>query len=114
MLRLAAIVLLAIGLASCDAFNTVTEGLKHSKEIENDLAASTGMKPQVGFNWSNGRLVSVTVQFPGLYEAKPLREVAETVQASIGKHFKQTPGTVVLSFALPKADAGRTAQAAPQ
>ena len=111
MLRIAAIVVLALGLASCDAFNTVTEGLQHAKEVESELAASIGLRPQVGFNWHNGRLVSVTVQFPGLYEAKPLRELAEAVRASISKHFKQTPGTVVLSFAVTQADPGKTAQA---
>jgi len=111
MFRAAAIVLLAIGLASCDMVNTATEGFKHAKDIETELTAATGLKPGVGFNWSNGKLVSVTVQFPGLYEAKPVRELAEMVQASVIKNFKQTPGTIVLGFALKPADAGRTAQA---
>jgi hypothetical protein len=60
------------------------------------------MKPQVGFNWNNGRLVSVTVAFPGLYEAKPLRELAETTRASVTNQFKQTPENIVLSFSIGK------------
>jgi hypothetical protein len=113
MFRAAAIAFLAVGLASCDAVNTFTDGFKHAKEIEAELAGSTGLTPQVGFNWSNGKLVSVTVMFPSLYETKPVRDLAETVQASVTKHFKQTPGTIVLSFAL-KPAAGRTAQLSGQ
>ena len=58
------------------------------------------MKPQVGFNWNNGRLVSVTVAFPRIYDAKPLRELAETIRASVQKQFKQTPDNIVLAFSL--------------
>jgi len=110
MFRAAAIVLLAIGLASCDVINTVTDGFKHANDIASELEGSTGMKPDVGFKWTNGKLVSVTVEFPKLYETKPLRELAEMVQASTTKHFKQTPGTIVLSFEV-KPTAGKTAQA---
>lgn len=110
MLRAAIIVLLAIGLASCDVVSTFTEGLKHSREIKAELAASTGMAPEVGFNWHNGKLASVTVEFPSLYDAKPLRELAATVQASVIKNFKETPETIVLSFEI-KPATGKTAQA---
>lgn len=71
-------------------------------------AQTTGLKPQVSFSWSNGRLISVTVGFPKLYEDKPLRELAGLTRTAIAKEFKQTPKTILLSFAL---DAGTTAQA---
>lgn len=58
--------------------------------------------PQVGFSWRNGRLASVTVSFPRLYEAKPLGELAGAVRAAVGKEFKQTPDNIVLAFALGK------------
>jgi hypothetical protein len=112
MFRAAAIALAAIALASCDMVNTMTEGFKHTKDIANELEASTGLRPEVGFSWNNGKLTSVTVLFPSLYEAKPVRELADAVQASVIKNFKQTPGAIVLSFALKPANAGKTAQAA--
>jgi hypothetical protein len=102
MFKIAAILAFALGLAACDAVNTVTEGFSHAKAVESDLEEWTGSKPQVGFNWNNGRLVSVTVAFPGIYEAKPLHELAETTRASVIKQFKQTPENIVLSFSIGK------------
>jgi hypothetical protein len=102
MLRIAAALVVALALAGCDAVNTMTEGFSHAKAVEKDLEVSTGVKPNVGFNWSNGRLVQVTVQFPRLIESKPLHDLAEAARDSIGREFKQTPENIVLAFAIPK------------
>jgi hypothetical protein len=102
MFKIAAILAFAIALAACDAFSTVTEGFKYAKAVESDVEQATGVKPQVGFNWSNGRLVSVTVAFPRLYDAKPLPELAETIRASVRNQFQQTPENIVLAFSLGK------------
>jgi hypothetical protein len=102
MLKIAAILVIAIGLAACDAVGTVTEGFKQANAVASDLEASTGIKPEVGFNWNNGRLVSVTVTFPRVDESKPLRELAATVRAAVSKEFKQTPENIVVAFALGK------------
>jgi len=111
MFRIASMLILAISLAACDAMiNTVTEGFKNAKAVESDLEQSTGSRPQVGFNWNNGRLASVTVIFPGIYETKPLRELAGLARAAVSKQFKQTPDNIVLGFALGK-DPGTVAQA---
>ena len=100
MLRMAAILVLALGLAGCDAVNTMTEGFSHAKAVESDLEVSTGVRPQVGFNWKNGRLVQVTVAYPRLNETKPLHDLAEAVRASVTKQFKQKPDNIVLAFSV--------------
>jgi hypothetical protein len=110
MLRIAAFLLLAISLAACGVANTLVDGFKHVKAVEDDLAASTGLRPQVGFNWVNGRLTVVTVTFPQLYEAKPLGELAETVRRSVTTQFQQTPEHIVVAFTLGNAPAGRTSE----
>jgi hypothetical protein len=102
MLRIAAALIIALALAGCDAVNTMTEGFSHAKAVEKDLEGATGVKPNVGFNWRNGSLVQVTVQFPRVIESKPLQELAEAARASINKEFKQTPESIVLAFAIPK------------
>jgi hypothetical protein len=102
MLRTAAILAFAISLAACDAVDTVTEGFGHAKAVESELEQSTGIRPQVGFNLNNGRLVSVTVSFPRIYEGKPLGELAEAVRSSVTTQFKQPPESIVLAFALGK------------
>jgi hypothetical protein len=89
-------------LAGCDAVSTVTEGFKQSKAVETDLEQSTGVKPAVGFNWHNGRLVSVTVQFPRPYADKPLNELADLVHDAVTRDFKQTPERIVLAFTVGK------------
>jgi hypothetical protein len=102
MYKIVAVLAFAIGLAACDAVNTLSEGFKHANAVAGDLEESTGVKPQVGFNWNNGRLVSVTVSFPRIYDAKPLREVADLTRASVSKQFQQTPENIVLAFSLGK------------
>jgi hypothetical protein len=102
MLRIAAALLLTIALAACDAVDTMKEGFNHANAVAADLEKSTGVKPQVGFNWANGRLVTVTVQYPRLVESKPLRDLAEAARVAITQEFKQAPQNVVLAFAVPK------------
>lgn len=92
MFRIAALLAFTISLAACDAVNTVTEGFKYAKAVEADVEQATGVKPQVGFNWTNGRLVSVTVAFPGIYDAKPLGELADTIRTSVKTQFKTNAG----------------------
>jgi len=102
MFKIAAVSVFAISLAACDVVNTVTEGFNHAKAVESDLEESTGVKPRVGFNWNNGRLISVTVAFPSIYEAKPLRELAETTRESVLRQFQQTPENIELTFSIGK------------
>jgi hypothetical protein len=110
MRKIATCLALAISLAACSVVDTLVDGFKHVTAVENDLAASTGMKPHVGFQWHNGRLETVTVAFPKLYESKPLSELAATVRRAVTSEFKQTPDDIVLAFSLGKTAAGTAAQ----
>ncbi|WP_426410141.1 hypothetical protein [Bradyrhizobium ganzhouense] len=102
MFRAVVLVVLAFALSACDVVATLKDGLQQAKAVEGDLEQSTGVKPRVGFNWHNGRLTSVTVLFPGLYQKKPLDDLAGLVRTAVTKEFKQTPDAIVLSFALDK------------
>ena len=104
-----AILVLAGGLAACGVVSSLVDGMKYAAAVETDLEAATGIKPAVGFNWNNGRLASVTVTFPRLYDAKPISELADQTRVAVAKEFKQTPGNIVLAFNL-GATPGRTAQ----
>jgi hypothetical protein len=108
MYKIIAVLVMAAALAGCDLVSALKDGLKHAGAVETDLAEVTGVRPQVGFNWNNGRLTSVTVNFPRLYEEKPLRELAGLARAAIAKEFKETPKTILLSFTL---DPATTAEA---
>jgi hypothetical protein len=112
MHKLISIAFLAACLTGCGVVETLTNGVKHAQAVETDLKEATGIQPAVGFNWHNGRLVSVTVTFPQPYDAKPLRELADMTRAAVVKEFQQTPENVVLAFAL-KAESGATAQGTP-
>jgi len=102
MLRAIVIVVIALALSGCDVVAVVKDGMRQAAAVEGDLEQSTGVKPQVGFNWHNGRLTSVTVLFPKLYDTKPLGDLAGLVRAAVIKEFKQTPDAIVLSFTLDK------------
>ena len=96
------IVALAAGLAGCGVTDVISNGLSYSKAVETDLMEATGLKPEVGFHWSNGSLRTVTVDFPGVYAGKPLGELADTVRTVVAKEFKETPDTILLTFELKK------------
>jgi hypothetical protein len=100
--RAIALVALAAGLAGCGVAEVISNGLAYSSAVETNLLQATGIKPQVGFNWSNGSLRSVTVTFPQVYAGKPLGELADTVRTIVAREFKETPDTIVLGFALKK------------
>jgi hypothetical protein len=94
------IAVLAGSLAGCGVVDLVSNSLSYSKAVEADLEHTTGMKPEVGFNWHNGSFETVTVTFPQLYAGKPLEELARTVREVVAKEFKQAPDTIVLAFTL--------------
>lgn len=96
------LVVLAGSLAGCGAADLVSNGFSYKRAVESDLERTTGVKPKVGFNWSNGSFQSVTVTFPRVYAAKPLDELAATVREVVAKEFKQAPDTIVLAFSLSK------------
>ena len=100
MRKVIGILTLAIGLTACGGVNTFVDGFKYAKAVEDDLEQATGLKPSVGFNVNNGRLVQVTVSYPRLHDGKPLRELAEATRSAVVKDFKQTPENIVLAFSL--------------
>jgi hypothetical protein len=112
MRKAIAIIILAACLTGCGVVETLVNGFKHAEAVAADLMETTGIKPAVGFNWHNGRLVSVTVTFPRLYDAKPLRELADMARAAVVKEFQQTPRTVVLAFEV-GTEAAPTGQGTP-
>ena len=100
MMKIAVLITVAISLAGCSVADTLFDGFRHVSDVRKDLATATGMKPEVGFNWHNGRLNKVTVTFPHLYRDKSLTELAETVRQAVTKEFKQAPDDIVLAFSL--------------
>jgi hypothetical protein len=100
MRKLVAVLILAAGVAGCDVASVLIDGIKKTKAVGADLEEVTGLKPEVGFNWNNGQLVNVSVVFPRLYDAKPLRELAEATRKAVLKEFERTPQRIVLSFTV--------------
>src|SRR4029450_3268831 len=52
-LRIFALGMFAVSLTACDVTSTLTEGSKQARAVESALETSTGVKPNVGFNWQN-------------------------------------------------------------
>lgn len=88
-------------LVGCDAMDTMVDGLKHSERVASDLEKSVGSKPFVGFNWSNGFLTDVHVNFDGIPSGMSTEQITQLSKQSITTHFQQTPKHVVISFTLP-------------
>jgi hypothetical protein len=105
--RAVAIALLSVGLAACGVVNTMVDGFKHAKAVEEDLEQATGLKPSVGFNFNNGRLLQVSVTYPRLYDAKSMQELADAARAAVVKEFQQAPENLVLAFSLGRGDAAK-------
>jgi len=92
---------LAAVLAGCNAVDTMTEGFRHSQEVAADLEKAVGSKPLVGFNWSNGSLVNVSVNFEGIPAGTSLEQIARLSRQSVEARFRQAPDRIVVSFAIP-------------
>jgi hypothetical protein len=93
---------LAAGLVGCGAVDLISKGLSYSKAVAADIEHATSVKPEVGFDWHNGNLKSVTVMFPKLYAGMPLDDWAGAVREVVAREFKQTPDTIVLGFSSEK------------
>lgn len=76
------------------------EGFRHAQEVADDLQKSVGARPQVGFNWTNGSLARVTVQFDGIPPARSNPRIAQLGREAIAARFRQAPREVVISYAV--------------
>ncbi|KMM76328.1 hypothetical protein ACP93_07395 [Xanthomonas sp. NCPPB 1128] len=89
-----------LALTACGAVDTMKNAYAHSQEVAADLEKSVGSKPMVGFNWANGSLVQVTVNFQGVPH-KPLEQIVQLSKDSVATRFEQAPGNVVVMFTVP-------------
>jgi major membrane immunogen (membrane-anchored lipoprotein) len=94
---------LAALLCACNMVDAMKDGMAQSNAVADDLDKSLGSKPHVGFNWMNGTLASVTVEFKGEPKGKTLDEISEAARVAVKKEFSQAPQRLVLAFDL---DAG--------
>ncbi len=90
-------------LCSCNAVDAMKDGMTQSNAVAADLEKSLGSKPHVGFNWMNGTLATVTVEFNGEPKGKTLDEINEAAKVAVKKEFSQAPQKLVLAFEV---DAG--------
>ena len=90
----------ACALAACDAANTVIDGFRQARAVEDALEKSVGTRPTVGFNWSNGRLLRVSVEFPRLPPTQSFDATAAATRAAVAENFRQTPEALVLGFTI--------------
>ncbi|MEL4892499.1 hypothetical protein PQU63_13315 [Xanthomonas protegens] len=89
-----------LALTACGAVDTVKNAYAHSREVAADLEKSVGSKPAVGFNWANGSLVQVTVNFQGVPRT-PLEQIVQLSKSSVATRFQQAPANVVVMFTVP-------------
>lgn len=87
-------------LVGCGPIDTLTEGFTHSKAVSTELEKSLGVKPSVGFSWTNGSLTSVTITFEGIPANATLTEIAEKSKQVVAAEFKQAPNKLVIAFAI--------------
>ncbi len=91
-------ILLVGVLSGCNAVDAMKDGMAQSNAVADDLEKSLGAKPRVGFNWFNGSLANVTVEFNGTPKDKTLDEINNAARAAVKKEFSQTPKKIVLAF----------------
>ena len=91
---------LVLTVSGCNVVDTLSEGLKHSQEVADDLEKSVGEKPLVSFSLDNGSLTNVSVSFEGIPTRSTTEEVARLSRAAIRERFKQQPEQIVISYTL--------------
>ena len=98
---LGAALLLAAVLCGCDVVSFVKEGTAWSNDTAAAIEKQVGVRPQVGFNYNNGQLVTVTVQF-GSVPSVDVPELEKIARAAVLQSFKKEPTYLVVSFAFGK------------
>lgn len=100
MKRLLLLTFLMIMATGCSVVETMSEGVKHSQEVSDDLEREIGSRPFVGFNWNNSSL-TVTVTFNGIPANRTIEEIAALSRSSVKTRFKQEPQNIIIGFRLP-------------
>jgi hypothetical protein len=95
--RLFAVLFIATAMSACDVASTVKDGMEKSGATASAIEARIKVKPQIGFNYHNGNLTTVTVQFSSVPNAT-LIEIERVAREEIGKAFQATPPNLVISF----------------
>ena len=98
--RIITLVAASVLLAACDAVDSMTEGYSHAEAVSTKLENSLGLKSQVGFNWHNGTLVSVTVTFSGVPNTPSLADISAHARDAVRAEFKQRPKTLVVACSI--------------
>ena len=98
--RVLALIPVALVLAACGPVDTLKEGFAHSQAVADDLGKTLGVRPFVGFNWSNGSLDAVSVTFSAIPANAALADIVEKSKQAVATEFRQSPARIVVSFAL--------------
>jgi hypothetical protein len=80
---------------------SVKEGIAKSEQAAEAIGKQVGYKPQVGFNYNNGTLASVTVVFQKA-PAVPLDELEKIARKEVLSAFKNEPTNLVISLVYAK------------
>jgi hypothetical protein len=88
-------------ISGCDMAGKLKDGLAQSGAVADQIEKSIGTKPQIFFNYSNGKLVNVTATFAQV-PAKSMVEIEAAIRKAVLETFKEEPGQIVVSFILPK------------
>lgn len=99
--RIVLAVAIALAVSACDMVSSVKEGIAQSEQAAEAIGKQVGNKPQVGFNYNNGTLASVTVVFQKA-PAVPLDELEKIARKEVLSAFKNEPTNLVISFVYAK------------
>ena len=96
------IALFAQLLSGCEAVSTAKDGIAQSNAAAAEIEKQVGAKPEVGFSFKNGVLISVTVQFNGT-PSKSIADLEKVSHAAVVDAFRNEPANLVLSFVFKRA-----------
>jgi len=98
----ALLALLLIGVAACGGeAGGLFDTLEVAKNAETELLDTHGLKCEIGFNITNGRLASVTVAVAQA-EVSDLTadDMAALIKPVVVRHFKEDPDALVIVVAI--------------
>ena len=101
MNRLSIVITLAILLAGCDMASTIKDGVEKSNAVAELISKDCGTKPEVGFNYFNGQLSTVTIQFKSMPQ-KNMVELQTIAKKEVKAAFGAEPDNLIIAFSFPK------------
>jgi hypothetical protein len=84
--------------SACGVVDDVRQGVDRMGAVSASLERTIGARPQVGFQYHNGALATVSVTYDTLPAGRSLEEIIRVSADAVKAEFKESPKSLIIGF----------------